>query len=253
MMLYAYLPDEQLLREQDRMDFVAEPPDRRNVWVKRAFFALCAAAALVDSAWMLLDVPYQLFAWLSIAMTPAFLLFYLLLQKRVTLEETKKQAGGRVMIQAALLASAAIPLLRAMTDFNILAWGRLILYAAVCLIPLVLITVLLSPECRAKKVLLITPALALAFWLIGSLAVSNVLLDPAPPSELPAVVLQLESHEDSDSALIHTLTAQTADGRVLEFPIAQKLYDTLAIGDGVTVLLCEGALHIPYADATDAQ
>ena len=252
MILCAYLPDEQLLREQDRMDYVAEPPDRRTVWVKRAFFALCAAAVIVDSAWMLLDVPYRLFAWLSIAMTPAFLLFYFFLQKHVTLEETKKQAGGRVMVEAALLASAAIPLLRAMVDFNILAWGRLILYAVVCLIPLVLVTFLLSPECKTKKVLLISPALALAFWLIGSLAVSNVLLDPAPPIELPAVVLQLETHEDSDSALIHTLTAQTADGREFEFPIAKKLYGTLAVGDAVTILLGEGALHIPYADAAGA-
>lgn len=252
MMLCAYLPDEQLLREQDRLDFAAEPPGRRNVWVERAFFALCAAAVLVDSAWMLLDVPYRLFAWLSVAMTPAFLLFYLSLQKHVTLEETKKRAGGRVMMQAALLASAAIPLLRAMVDFNILAWGRLILYAAAGLVPLLLITVLLSKECRLNKILLFTPALALAFWLTGALAVSNVLLDPAPPSELPAVVLQLETHEDSDSALIHTLMAQTADGRVFEFPIAKKLYGTLAVGDGVTILLGEGALHIPYADAADA-
>lgn len=249
MILCAYVPNETLLREQDRMDFVPTPPDRRQGWVRRAFFALCAAALLVDFAWMLLDVPYHLFAWLSIAMTPAFLLFYFLFPKYVTMEETKKQANGRVMIQAALLASAAIPLLRAMIDFNILAWGRLALYAAACLALLLLITLLFSPECRTKKVLLFTPALALAVWLMGTLAVANVLLDPAPQSELPAVVLQLETHEDSDSALIHTLTAQTADGRVLEFPIAKELCDTLAVGDGVTVLLGEGALHIPYADA----
>lgn len=249
-MLCAYMPDEQLLREQDRLDFVSEPPCKQNVWVKRAFFALCTVAVLVDSAWMLLDVPYRLFAWLSIAMTPAFLLFYILFQKYVTLEETRKQAGGRVMMQAALLASAAIPLLRSMVDFNILAWGRLILYEAAGLVPLLLITVLLSKECRLNKILLFTPALALAFWLIGSLAVSNVLLDPAPPSELPAVVLQLETHEDSDSALIHTLTAQTADGRVLEFPIAKKLYARLPLETALPYCYARGRSTSPTRTPT---
>jgi hypothetical protein len=136
-----------------------------------------------------------------------------------------------------------------MIDFNLLAWGRLLLYAGVCLLPLVLITLLLSPECRAKKLLLLTPALALAIWLIGTLAMANVLLDSAPISERPAVVQKLEISDGSDSPDRYLLTAETADGRVYELSIAKDVYDTLAVGDGVTVLLGEGALHVPYADA----
>ena len=252
MMLCAYLPDEQLLREQDRMDFAAEPPGRRNVWVERAFFALCAVAVLVDSAWMLLDVPYRLFAWLSIAMTPAFLLFYLFFQKHVTLEETKKKAGGRVMMQAALLASAAIPILRAMVDFNILAWGRLILYAAAGLVPLLLITVLLSPECRVNKILLFTPALALAFWLTGALAVSNALFDSNPPAEKPAVVQEMQITHSAKSPDRYLITAEAEDGQDYKLSIAKDLYNSLAVGDTVTVYLFQGAYNIPYADAVDA-
>lgn len=248
-LLCAHAPQDALRPEQAGAEFAPAPQEKRQVWVRRAYFALCAAALLVDLAWMFLDVPYRLFAWLSMAMTPAFLLLYLLFPNETTLGEVKKRANGRVMIPAALLMAAVIPLLRAMIDFNLLAWGRLLLYAAACLAPLALITLLLSPECKAKKLLLLTPALALAIWLIGTLAMANVLLDSAPLSELPAVVRELKITHGSKSPDRYVLTAQTADGRTYELSIAKELYDTLAVGDGVAVLLGEGALHVPYADA----
>ena len=248
-LLCAHAPQDALRPEQTEAEFVPAPQEKRQVWVRRAYFGLCAAALLADLAWMFLDVPYRLFAWLSIAMTPAFLLLYLLFPNETTLGEVKKRANGRVMIPAVLLMTAVIPLLRTLIDFNFLTWGRLLLYAAACLAPLVLITLLLSPECRAKKLLLLTPALAMALWLIGTLSMANVLLDSAPLSELPAVVRELEVTQSSKSPDRYILTAQTVDGRTYELSIAKELYDTLAVGDGVTVLLGEGALGVPYADA----
>lgn len=248
-LLSAHAPQDALRSEQAEAEFVPAPQEKRQVWVKRAHFALCAAAVLVDLAWVFLDVPYRLFAWLSIAMTPAFLLLFLLFPNETTLGEIKKRANGRVMLPVALLMSAFIPLLRTMIDFNLLAWGELLLYAAACFVPLMLITLLLSPECRAKKVLLLTPALALSVWLIGALAMANVLLDSAPLRELPAAVQELEISDGSESPDRYLLTAQTADGRTFELSIAKSVYDTLAVGDGVIVLLGQGALHVPYADA----
>ena len=245
----AHAPQDAQRQGKDEAEFVPAPLEKRQVWVRRAYFVLCAAALLVDLAWLFLDVPYRLFAWLSVAMTPAFLLLSLLFPNETTLGEVQKRANGRAMIAYPLLMSAFIPLLRTMIDFNILDWGELLLYAAVCLGPLALITLLLSPECKAKKVLLLTPALALAVWLVGALAMANVLLDPEPISERPAVVQELEVSHSSKSPDRYLLTAQSADGRVFELSIAKELYDTLAVGGGVTVLLGEGALHVPYADA----
>lgn len=248
-LLGAHAPQDAQKTEQPGAEFVPEPQEKRQVWVKRVYYALCAAALLADLGWMFLDVPYRLFAWLSMAMTPAFLLLYLLFPNETTLGEIKKRANGRVMLPVVMLMCAFIPLLRTMIDFNILAWGKLLLYAAACFLPLILITLLLSPECRAKKVLLLTPALALSIWLIGTLAMANVLLDSAPVGERPAVVQKLEISDGSESPDRYLLTAQTADGRTFELSIAKDLYDTLAVGDRVTVLLGEGALRVPYADA----
>lgn len=248
-LLQAGAPPDAFRRAETREPFAPTPNKRRLVWVKRAFYALCALALLVDLAWVFLAVPYAPFAWLSIAFVPALLLLYFLFPGETTVSEAKRRANGRAMLAFPLLMTAIVPLLRLLLDFNILAWGRLLLYAAVSFAPLVAIMLLLSPECRAAKRLLLAPALALAIWLVGSVGMANALCDAAPPAEFSAAVQELEITHGTKSPDRYMLTARTEDGRVYELSIAENVYNTLSAGGKAIVYVWNGALGIPYADA----
>ena len=72
-----------------------------------------------------------------------------------------------------------------MIDFNIRAWGELLLIAGVTALLLLVQTLYLSPECRANKRLLLTVGVAVAIWSVGAVGITNALFDSNPPAEIP--------------------------------------------------------------------
>ncbi|MEN6595035.1 MAG: hypothetical protein ABFC31_08855 [Clostridiaceae bacterium] len=243
------LPQEALLPNARKKEFTPSPHKQKQTVLQRVYLGFCAFSLLTDLAWLFLDVPYRLFCWFALAQVPAFLLLYYLFPNEVTLTEYKKQANGRVMIAFSLLITAFVPLLRLMIDFNIRAWGTLLLIAGVTALLLVAQTLYLSPECRAYKRLLLTVGLAVAVWSVGAVGFTNFLFDGKPPAEQPAVVQEMQITHSSKSPDRYLITAETEDGQAFELSIAEELYDQLAVGSEVTVYLYQGAYNIPYAEA----
>ena len=248
-LLREHAPYTALPQDSPKKEFTPSPHKQKLTVVQRVYLGLCAFALLTDLAWLFLDVPYRLFAWFSLAQVPAYLLLYYLFPNEVTLTEYKKQASGRVMIAFVLLITAFVPLLRLMIDFNIRAWGALLLIAGVMAALLLVQTLYLSPECRANKRLLLTVGLAVAIWSVGAVGMTNALFDNNPPAEKTAVVQDMEITQSAKSPDRYLITAETGDGQDYKLSIAKELYGRLAVGSEVTVYLYEGAYNIPFAEA----
>lgn len=251
-LLREHAPYTALPQDNPKKEFTPSPHMQKLTVLQRVYLGFCAFALLTDLAWLFLDVPYRLFAWFSLAQVPACLLLYYLFPNEVTLTEYKKQANGRVMIAFVLLITAFVPLLRLMIDFNIRAWGALLLIAGVTAALLLVQTLYLSPECRANKRLLLTVGLAAAIWSVGAVGITNALFDNNPPAEKPAVVQEMQITHSAKSPDRYLITAEAEDGQDFELSVAKDLYDSLAVGDKVKVYLFQGAYNIPYADAAEA-
>ncbi|HWQ06614.1 MAG TPA: hypothetical protein VN453_05285, partial [Feifaniaceae bacterium] len=248
-LLREHAPYTALPQDSPKKEFSPTPHKQKLTLASRLYLGLCAFSLLTDLAWLFLDVPYRLFAWFSLAQVPACLLLYYLFPNEVTLTEYKKQANGRVMIAFVLLLTAFVPLLRLMIDFNIRAWGALLLIAGVTALLLLVQTLYISPECRANKRLLLTVGLAVAIWSVGAVGMTNALFDGNPPAEKTAVVQDMQITHSAKSPDRYLITAETGNGQSYELSVAKELYDRLAVGSEVTVYLFEGAYNIPYADA----
>ena len=237
-----------LPQDNPKKEFTPAPRKQKLTLANRIYLGLCAFSLLTDLAWLFLSVPYRLFAWFSLAQVPAFLLLYYLFPNETSLSEYKKQANGRVMIVFPMLLTSFIPLLRLMIDFNIRAWGALLLIAGVTALLLLVQTLYFSPECRANKRLLLTVGLALAIWSVGMIGMTNVLLDGKAPVEQSAVVQEMQITHSAKSPDRYLVTAETGNGQAYELAVTEGQYENLAVGSKVTVSFYEGAYNIPYAE-----
>ncbi|MEN6419085.1 MAG: hypothetical protein ABFC73_09215 [Clostridiaceae bacterium] len=247
-LLREHAPYTALPQDSPKKEFTPAPHKQKLTLANRIYLGLCAFSLLTDLAWLFLDVPYRLFAWFSLAQVPAFLLLYYLFPNETSLSEYKKQAKGRVMIVFPMLLTSFIPLLRLMIDFNIRAWGALLLIAGVTAALLLVQTLYLSPECRANKRLLLTVGLALAIWSVGMIGMTNVLLDGKAPVEQSAVVQEMQITHSAKSPDRYLVTAETGNGQAYELAVTEGQYENLAVGSKVTVSFYEGAYNIPYAE-----
>ena len=249
---------EQLLREQAPKDVVDEkkqkrryipsPQLKRKRVLERVYLGICAVTLLVDVAWMFLDVPYRLFAWIAILPTPLLLLLYYLFPNEVSIGESKAIAHGRVMILMGLLGSGIVPFFRTEADFNFLQEGRYYLIVLVLVVLLVLQAILTSPETRIRKSQLIIIGFVSFYYFAGALGQVNLLLDQTPPQESQAVVTKMAVHTGSKSRTHYVLDVVTNQEKAYSLEVASSFYQETEVGETVEVLVYDGALNIPYAE-----
>jgi hypothetical protein len=222
---------------------------RRDI-MRKVYFGICAFATIVGLAWLFLDVPYQLFAWLTMIPTPLLLMMHYLFPNEVTLAEESKFVHGRVKIIYALLFSIAPLSLRAIIDFHLLKFGRFFVISGILIVLFVIQAYLSSEECRIRKIQLLGLTCILGIYCFCAVSISNALLDRIPPQEKNAIVLNkhISSGKGGDS---YFLDVQTSPDEEYSFRVVESFYDETQINDTVNVLFYQGAFDIPYAQIED--
>ena len=249
---------ETLLREQAPKDVVDEkkqkrryipsPQLKRKRVLEHVYLGICALTLLVDVAWMFLDVPYQLFAWIAILPTPLLFTMYYLFPNEVSIGESKSIAHGRVMILMGVLFSGIIPFFRTEADFNFLQEGRYYLIASVLALLSVIQAIISSPETRIRKGQLLLIGFVSFYYFAGALGQVNYLLDQTPPQESQAVVTKMAVHTAAKSRTHYVLDVVTNQEKTYSLDVARQFYNETEVGETVEVLVYEGALGIPYAE-----
>ncbi|MEN6637094.1 MAG: hypothetical protein ABFC56_14670 [Clostridiaceae bacterium] len=222
---------------------------RRDI-MRKVYFGICAFATIAGLAWIFLDVPYQLFAWLTMLPPPLLLMMHYLFPNEVTLAEESKFVHGRVKIMYALLFSIAPLSLRAILDFHILKFGRFLLVSGILIVLFVIQAYLSSEECRIRKIQLLGLTCILGIYCFSAVSITNALLDRVPPQDKMAMVIDkhISSGKGGDS---YFLDLQTSPEEEYSFRVEESLYYETQINDTVNVLFYQGAFDIPYAQIED--
>lgn len=251
---------EQFLREkipanvqQERKSvphFIPSLNRKRRDIMRKIYFGICAFAIIVGLAWLFLDVPYRLFAWLTMIPTPLLLMMHYLFPNEVTLAEEKKFVHGRVMIFYALLLSPIPLMIRANLDFNILKYGRLLLIAGSLFALLLLQGYALSEECRKRKIQLVVLSFSLIVYSFSAVCLLNALLDHTPQDEETAIVQKMHITSGRSSTSYY-LDVKTEDDETYSLEVVNSFYRQTEVGDIVNVLFYQGAFDIPYAEVEE--
>ena len=245
--LREHAPKEAQDERRTKPRFVPSVNQRRRKIIKYIYLALCALALLAGLAWLFLDVPYELFGWLSLIPFPALMTLYCLFPNEITITENKAAAHGRVVASITLFLFSAPAAIRFLMDFNILAWGRFWIVVGVLLLGLLLPIFLCSEECQKQKVLLLAVAFALLVYLVGATGEINYLLDREPPQEWNGVVTDMHISTSRKSPDRYYLEVETSN-QSYNLMVGEAMYDETIVGDKVLVLGYPGALGIPYAE-----
>jgi len=248
--LREHAPKEAQDERRTKPRFVPSVNQRRRKIIKSIYLALCALALLAGLAWLFLDVPYELFGWLTLLPFPALMTLYCLFPNEITITENKAAAHGRVVASSTIYVFSIVPLLRFLMDFNILAWGRYWIVVGVLLLGLLLPVFFCSEECQKQKLLLLGVAFALLVYLAGATGEVNYLLDREQPVKFNGVVTDMHVSTGSDSPDRYYLEVKTSD-RPYDLMVGETMYNETIVGDNVHVLVYPGALDIPYAEVED--
>lgn len=240
-------PDDRLGRGE-RDTEVPECNSQRAKILRRVLTALMVLAGAAQFAWLFLNVPYSLFAALSLLPTPAVLLLYMLFPSELTVSENRVRAGSRIRISSKLMLPSFVPLMRTMLDFNFLNWARLWIIAGILFLTLMAAVLILTREWRVKPSLLLVCVFALAVYLPGLTGQANVLLDTARPTVSRAEIVEMSVHRNSRAPDRYVFTLDTDDVGEIELNVARSQYEGASIGDSVYVITYPGRLGIPYAD-----
>ena len=228
--------------------FVPSPKRKRRQVLNRVYLAICGVALLVGLAWLFLDVPYKLFAGLSLLPFPAVMTLYCFFPNEITITESKKTAHGRVVVTSTLFLFSVPLILRFLMDFNILAWGRYWLVVGVLLLGLLVPIYFCSEECQKHKLLLLGVAFAVLVYLFGATGQVNYLLDRGQPQQIHAIVQTMHISSSRSSPDRYYLKVQTGELTQFDLQVAESLYDETQIGNRVRILIYPGALEIAYAE-----
>ena len=218
--------------------------ERRRL-IRKIYHGICAFATVVALAWLFLDVPYQLFAWLSLLSTPMLLLLHFLFPNEVTLADEKKYAHGRTMIIFPTMLTVIPLIFRMDVDYFVLSQGKLFLIACIITLALTLQAFFTSKECRMRKIQLLALAFILFVYSFSAVGLTNELLDRTPPVEQNAIVqkMHLTSTRSSTS---YYFDVETEDKQNYTLGVGNKIYHQTEVGDLVRVYFYQGAFNISY-------
>lgn len=207
---------------------------------------------LVGLAWMFLDVPYGLFAVLALLGLPAALVLYILFPNEITLDENKK-TDPKVSLTMAVMLGGTAPALRALLDYNIQTFGRYALLSLAVAAVGVALVMLLNREWKRKKGVILALAMGLLFYGFGFVGQVNGLLDTNPPRQEVGVIVDMDISTSSKGPDSYHLTIVMPDGEELDTKVSRSQYESMEIGDSVTVYTYPGFLGIPYTFAVETE
>jgi hypothetical protein len=200
----------------------------------------------VSLCWLFLNVPYMLFAVLALLGVPALLVLYICFPNEFTLLE-KTRSTKKITLAVPLLTSGLALLLRALLDYNILQWDKLLVVALIALLSVTAIVLALTKEWRAKKVAIFYLLFALLTYIPGAVIQINCTFDTKEPTSLAATVQDLTISTSSKSPDTYNVHVVLDTGEELTLATGKEHYESLRIGEKVEVYVFPGVLGISYA------
>lgn len=211
---------------------------------------LMIAIGAIALPWMFLNVPYKLFSALSLLPFPVTLATICLFPDDISLDENKrKKSNGRVEFFIPLVFSGFAPALRTLLDFNFLTWKPLLIYAGILLVLIAVLLLVFYRELRQRIGMFLGVLFLCTFFCFGSIGQLNLLLDTSKPQQQSAVITEMHISTGSKSPDRYVLTVITLSGTEMELQTSKEHYNSLSVGENVTVYIKEGGLGIPYAIA----
>lgn len=211
---------------------------------------LMIAIGAIALPWLFLDVPYKLFSALSLLPFPIILATICLFPDDISLDEKmSRKTGGSVEFLMPLVFSGFAPALRTLLDFNFLTWKPLLLYAGILLVLVAVLLLVFYQELRQRIGMFLGTLFLCIFFCFGSIGQLNYLLDTSEPQRHPATITDMHISTGSKSPDRYVLTVITLSGTEMELQTSKEHYNSLSVGDHVTVYIKEGGLGIPYAIA----
>ena len=227
---------------------VSKPQKSRRAKLRQLRTALMIAIGAIALPWLFLDVPYKLFSALSLLPFPIILATICLFPDDVSLDENMRQkTGGSVEFFMPLVFSGFAPALRTLLDFNILAWKPLLIYAGILLVLVAVLLLVFYQELRQRIGMFLGILFLCIFFCFGSIGQLNYLLDTSAPQRQSATITDMHISTGSKSPDRYVLTVITLSGTEMELQTSKEHYNSLTIGENVTVYISEGGLGIPYA------
>jgi hypothetical protein len=224
--------------------------NRRNL-LRKLYHGICAFATVVALAWLFLDVPYQLFAWLSLLSTPMLLMLHYLFPNEVTLAEEKKYAHGRTMIIFPTMLTVIPLIFRMDVDYFFLSQGKLFLITCIATLVLTFQAFFTSEECRMRKIQLLGLAFILFVYSFSAVGLTNALLDQTPPVEKNAIVHKMHI-TSTRSSTSYYFDVETEDKLDYTLGVGYHIYHQTEAGDTVRVIFHQGAFDITYIEVEPA-
>lgn len=216
------------------------------VWVRWVNIGTCVAAAGINLSWLFLNVPYTLFAALSMFAWIFPVGLSVVFSDYFTLLEESRRSQKKSLMLILLLSGCAISL-RTLTDYNILDWGKYALLSAAALIFLTALYLLLTIRNKRPKREAGYFALVALFAVFGIVGQINCTFDASQPVSQYAVVTELDISTSGKGKESYNVTVETETGKQLKLETYQEHFESLEVGDRVSVHMFEGVLDIPYA------
>lgn len=221
----------------------------RRTTLRQLRFVLLIAIGVINLPWMFLNVPYKLFAALALLPFPISLAAICLLPEDISLDDQKKKSDGRVDFLYPLMFSCFGPVLRFLMDFNFLTWKPLLIQAGLLLLLVAVLLLVFYKEFRQRIWYFLAIVFICTFFCLGFIGQLNYLLDTSQAQQQEATITEMHISTSSKSPDSYVLTVITDEGTELELRTSKEHYDSLCVGENVTVYTKEGGLGIPYAIA----
>lgn len=232
-----------------KKETTSKKPNSLRKKLKILRLGLLIATGIIALPWLFLDVPYKLFSALSLLPFPVALTTICLFPEEVSLDDAPKKRGGRIEFAMPLIFSGFAPVLRAMLDFNFLSWTPLLIQAGVLLVLIGVVLLVFYKELRQRIGYFLCILLMCSMFCVGFIGQLNYLLDSSVTREQTAIVTDMHISSGSKSPDRYILTVVTQAGTEMELMTGKEHYDSLSVGESVTVYIKDGGLGIPYAMA----
>lgn len=222
----------------------------RRARLRQVRTGLLISIGAISLPWLFLNVPYKLFSALSLLPFPITLSFVCLFPEDITLDDSKgKKAHGQAEFLTPFIFSGFAPALRTLLDFNFLTWKPLLIQAGILLALIAAVLFIYHKELRQRFWLFLSVLFLCASFCLGSIGQLNYLLDTSESQRQFATIIDMHISTGNKSPDQYILTLITPSGTELELKTGKEHYDTLSVGENVTIYIKGGGLGIPYAIA----
>jgi hypothetical protein len=224
----------------------ATPADRRQRLASArriARLAIWVNAGLV--AWTFLyPHPYQALIFILIALP--WIAIWIMAQAPGIYAFNGPRGSGRPDLTVLLIAPGFLLTLRALQDVQILDWQRLMLWAILVTLALIVTVVWTLPAAREKPGSVLITLLLLLSYGYGASALENASLDRSPATSYSTQVYGKHVTSGRHRTPEMSLGPWGSRPGDQDVTVSWDLYNSTSVGDKVCVLLHPGAFGVPW-------